>query len=223
MIWVPNQLVGAPSGTNVTLECNTEAFPRAISYWVYDSMMILTTAKYQTETVETHYKTHMRLTIRNLKDKDFGRYRCLSKNSLGETEGSIRLYGKPRHSVACELCGVLPFKVIKFSRCTIKTRSVASHAEWAFLCTILQQKLSFLHHHTKVPMPIKLPLFPTHACSTSNFITTMSMLLCCPEGLFRCWQILAIFHAPVLIFISLTQLRTEKWNWYTFLLSHVHG
>lgn len=94
MIWVPNQLIGAPKGTNVTLECNTEAFPRAISYWVYDNMMILTAVKYFTETVETNYRTHMRLTIRNLKDRDFGTYRCLSKNSLGETEGSIRLYGE---------------------------------------------------------------------------------------------------------------------------------
>ncbi len=94
MIWVPNQLIGAPKGTNVTLECNTEAFPRAISYWVYDNMMILTAVKYFTETVETNYRTQMRLTIRNLKERDFGTYKCLSKNSLGETEGSIRLYGK---------------------------------------------------------------------------------------------------------------------------------
>ncbi|ODN05030.1 Lachesin, partial [Orchesella cincta] len=97
MIWVPNQLIGAPKGTNVTLECNTEAFPRAISYWVYDNMMILTTGKYHTDTVETNYRTHMRLTIRSLKDRDFGTYRCLSKNSLGETEGSIRLYGKKKN------------------------------------------------------------------------------------------------------------------------------
>lgn len=75
MIWVPNQLVGAPSGTNVTIECHTEAFPRAISYWVYDKTMILSTGKHHTETVETNYKTHMRLTIRNLRDKDFGKYR----------------------------------------------------------------------------------------------------------------------------------------------------
>lgn len=83
MIWVPNQLVGAPKGTNITLECNTEAFPRAISYWVYDNMMILTTGKYHTDITEANYRTHMRLTVRNLREKDFGRYRCLSKNSLG--------------------------------------------------------------------------------------------------------------------------------------------
>lgn len=36
----------------------------------------------------------MKLTIRNLQYGDFGNYRCISKNSLGETEGSIRVYGK---------------------------------------------------------------------------------------------------------------------------------
>lgn len=36
----------------------------------------------------------MKLTVRSLQLGDFGNYRCISKNSLGETEGSIRLYGK---------------------------------------------------------------------------------------------------------------------------------
>jgi len=28
MIWVPNQLVGAPAGTDVTIDCHTEAHPK---------------------------------------------------------------------------------------------------------------------------------------------------------------------------------------------------
>ena len=36
----------------------------------------------------------MKLTIKNLSAGDFGNYRCISKNSLGETEGSIRVYGE---------------------------------------------------------------------------------------------------------------------------------
>ena len=94
MIYVPNQLVGAPVGTNVTIECNTEAYPRAISYWTFNGSMVLSTDKYVAETIEIRYKTDMRLTIRNLQPGDFGSYRCISKNSLGETEGSIRLYSK---------------------------------------------------------------------------------------------------------------------------------
>ena len=33
LIQVPNQLVGAPVGTDVTLICNAEASPKAINYW----------------------------------------------------------------------------------------------------------------------------------------------------------------------------------------------
>lgn len=94
MIWVPNQLVGAPAGTDVTIDCHTEAYPRAISYWVFNSVMLLPTKKYVTDISENSYRAHMRLTVRSLQAQDFGNYRCISKNSLGETEGSIRLYGK---------------------------------------------------------------------------------------------------------------------------------
>ncbi|XP_019880331.1 lachesin isoform X1 [Aethina tumida] len=99
MIWVPNQLVGAPAGTDVTIDCHTEAYPRAISYWVYENVMLLPTKKYGTDMMEnTIYRAHMRLTVRNLQTGDFGNYRCISKNSLGETEGSIRLYEIPMPS-----------------------------------------------------------------------------------------------------------------------------
>ncbi|KYM77391.1 Lachesin [Atta colombica] len=94
MIFVPNQLVGAPTGTNVTIDCHTEAYPRAMSYWFLGDEMILSNEKYATNIMENSYRAHMRLTIRNLTASDFGSYRCISKNSLGETEGSIRLYRK---------------------------------------------------------------------------------------------------------------------------------
>lgn len=48
-----------------------------------------------TITTRTHtHRAHMKLTIKHLQYGDFGNYRCISKNSLGETEGSIRVYGK---------------------------------------------------------------------------------------------------------------------------------
>ncbi|KAG8303560.1 hypothetical protein J6590_007228 [Homalodisca vitripennis] len=100
MIWVPNQLVGAPVGTSVTIDCHIEAYPRAISYWVYENVMLLPTTKYGTDTSENSYRSHMKLTVNNLQPRDFGTYRCISKNSLGETEGSIRLYEIPLPSVA---------------------------------------------------------------------------------------------------------------------------
>ncbi|KAG7201150.1 hypothetical protein KM043_003941 [Ampulex compressa] len=100
MIFVPNQLVGAPAGTNVTIDCQTEAYPRAMNYWYLGEEMILSNDKYTASIMENSYRAHMRLTIRNLQAGDFGNYRCISKNSLGETEGSIRLYEIPKPSAA---------------------------------------------------------------------------------------------------------------------------
>ncbi|KDR24479.1 Lachesin [Zootermopsis nevadensis] len=34
VVKVPNQLLGAPLGTDVQLECYVEAFPNTINYWV---------------------------------------------------------------------------------------------------------------------------------------------------------------------------------------------
>ncbi|CRK87168.1 CLUMA_CG000976, isoform A [Clunio marinus] len=91
----PNQLVGAPSGTDVTIDCHTEAHPRAIIYWVYNQVMVLPSKKYIIDYNENSYRAHMKLTIKSLSMGDFGNYRCISKNSLGETEGSIRVYEIP--------------------------------------------------------------------------------------------------------------------------------
>lgn len=96
MIQVPNQLVGAPIGTNVTLICHVEASPKAINYWTRESgEMIITNHKYSmSEEKLSVYSVQMRLIIRILQKHDLGGYKCISKNSIGEAEGNIRLYGE---------------------------------------------------------------------------------------------------------------------------------
>ncbi|CAB0001465.1 unnamed protein product, partial [Nesidiocoris tenuis] len=76
MIWVPNQLVGAPPGTDVTIECNTEAYPKAISYWVYDSNMILPTSKYSNEMkyrdrLKVKFKSEVRKVLENIRKRTY--------------------------------------------------------------------------------------------------------------------------------------------------------
>nr|XP_053654490.1 uncharacterized protein LOC128703748 [Cherax quadricarinatus] len=88
---VPNQLVGAPQATEVHLECFVEAHPRAITYWEYRDAMVMNTTRVTTHTLEDNYKIHMVLHIRDLQDGDFGMYKCISKNSIAETDGSITL------------------------------------------------------------------------------------------------------------------------------------
>lgn len=48
--------------------------------------------KYEPVLLDNAYKVHMKLTIRSVGASDFGTYKCVSKNSLGETDGSIKLY-----------------------------------------------------------------------------------------------------------------------------------
>lgn len=50
--------------------------------------------KFETTSSNTGYSKYMKLKIRNVGPGDFGSYRCVAKNSLGETDGLIKLDGK---------------------------------------------------------------------------------------------------------------------------------
>ncbi|XP_046435480.1 neurotrimin-like isoform X1 [Neodiprion virginianus] len=95
MLWIPHQLVGAPLGYSVTLECHSEAHPTSLNYWTReDGHMIHDSEKHRAVTLpdKPSYKTHMQLTIHSLTKDDFGTYKCVAKNPRGETDGTIRLY-----------------------------------------------------------------------------------------------------------------------------------
>ena len=63
MIWIPNQLIGAAIGKDVTLECITEAMPKAISYWVYNGTMVIMTSTTSTFFVQFHEMALKGITI----------------------------------------------------------------------------------------------------------------------------------------------------------------
>lgn len=57
--------------------------------------MIVQNEKYiMTEWSNVYYSVYMKLTICHLSKADLGGYKCVSKNSIGDAEGSIRIYGK---------------------------------------------------------------------------------------------------------------------------------
>ncbi|XP_050077750.1 lachesin [Anopheles maculipalpis] len=97
MLSIPNQLEGAYVGQDVVLECHTEAYPASINYWTTErgDMIISDTSrtgdKFETMSRNTGYTKYMSLKIRNVGPSDFGSYRCVAKNSLGETDGLIKL------------------------------------------------------------------------------------------------------------------------------------
>ncbi|XP_055843030.1 lachesin [Episyrphus balteatus] len=97
VIQVPNQLVGAPLGTDVQIECHVEASPKSINYWIKDTgEMIVSSTKYHVqEHSKSMYETKMTMIVRKFQKEDVGSYRCIAKNSLGEVDSSIRLYEIP--------------------------------------------------------------------------------------------------------------------------------
>ncbi|XP_066588541.1 lachesin-like [Prorops nasuta] len=93
MIEIQNQLVGAQEGQEITLECDSEAHPKSINYWMTENNDIITNnEKYESSLSENAYKVTMRLAIRSIEMLDYGTYKCISRNSLGETDGVIKLY-----------------------------------------------------------------------------------------------------------------------------------
>lgn len=89
-------MVGSTIGSDVQLECRCEASPQPITSWIrYDGQVIpKSLSKYKMNEEHESYRTKMKLRIFNLDEKDFGSYKCVAKNVLGEKEGLVRLYGK---------------------------------------------------------------------------------------------------------------------------------
>ncbi|KAG8034035.1 hypothetical protein G9C98_008516 [Cotesia typhae] len=99
MLSIPNQLEGAYIGQDVTLECHTEAYPTSINYWTTEigDMIVsgyyhsIAGEKYEALYTDSGYNKYMMLKIRNVGPKDFGSYKCVAQNSLGGTDGVIKL------------------------------------------------------------------------------------------------------------------------------------
>ncbi|XP_034192549.2 neurotrimin isoform X3 [Osmia lignaria lignaria] len=99
MLSIQNQLVGAYIGQDVTLECHTEAYPSSINYWKTERGDMIVSGnyhsivgdKYEAVYTDDGYNKYMSLKIRNVGPKDFGSYKCVAQNSIGETDGDIKL------------------------------------------------------------------------------------------------------------------------------------
>ncbi|KAJ3666810.1 hypothetical protein Zmor_002241 [Zophobas morio] len=95
MMEIQNQLVGAYEGQQITLECRSEAYPKSINYWTTDKGEIVPqSGKYEPSYSTTGYQIHMKLTIRSIGPQDYRDYKCVSKNSLGDTDGTIHVFGR---------------------------------------------------------------------------------------------------------------------------------
>lgn len=65
------------------------------SVFCFTGEMIISNDKYlMSEEASSYYSVTMKLLIRNFQKVDLGGYKCISKNSIGDAEGNIRLYGE---------------------------------------------------------------------------------------------------------------------------------
>lgn len=58
-----------------------------------ENIIVIIGDNYETSFKEATYKIEMKLTINQVNAEHFGTYHCISKNSLGETDGTIKVYG----------------------------------------------------------------------------------------------------------------------------------
>lgn len=66
-----------------------------INRFVLTDEMVISSSKYEVmNTVISSFESRMALTVRRLTEEDIGGYRCVAKNSLGETDSLIRIYGQ---------------------------------------------------------------------------------------------------------------------------------
>ena len=102
MMTVPSQLEGARLGGNLTLRCKSEAFPASINYWMRGERTETTVTpgeRIRTDSVVQDHVTMMKLEILQVTPADFTSYKCVARNSLGETDGRIKVYGIDRGDI----------------------------------------------------------------------------------------------------------------------------
>ncbi|XP_023336630.1 lachesin [Eurytemora carolleeae] len=91
-----HQLVGKSQGEQATLECLTSGHPPPFHFWKRNGSFIVNkTNKYSVVEYSgrgSERNTFSKLTIMDITEQDFGNYQCQAKNSLGETNGNIKLY-----------------------------------------------------------------------------------------------------------------------------------
>ena len=95
MMWVPAQQTSAERGASIVFTCFVESHPEALTFWEHDGRMIQPGSRFAISTVRgsLSYKLEMKLVITDLRERDFGLYKCIAKNPRGMTDGSITLTG----------------------------------------------------------------------------------------------------------------------------------
>ncbi|XP_074102946.1 protein amalgam [Cotesia typhae] len=92
-VQVQSQLLGAPLGTRVQMDCSIEAHPNTINFWEKNrTEMLVDGPKYEIHEERSGYQVLTALVIKKFTEQDEGIYVCTASNILGKAEGTSRLY-----------------------------------------------------------------------------------------------------------------------------------
>ncbi|XP_076176742.1 lachesin isoform X2 [Ptiloglossa arizonensis] len=92
---VPNELLGSPLDTDVSLICLVEAYPKTINLWTRREQVIMSGGRYEINErghPDEEWKTTIELKIRRLEKTDLGEYTCSASSSMGRAEATLRVY-----------------------------------------------------------------------------------------------------------------------------------
>ena len=56
VIAVETELISAPPGSSVELECESEAHPKSIDYWEHNNQMIISDNNYRVSNIRNSYR-----------------------------------------------------------------------------------------------------------------------------------------------------------------------
>ncbi|CAN7940606.1 unnamed protein product, partial [Ixodes hexagonus] len=99
LIKIHNWAVGASNGSSVQLECLVEAFPRAVSGWLFGDQGSLLQAGPRHSLREEDagpFGSRLQLRISPVLPQDFGMYKCDSRNARGHAAGVLTVFGEDR-------------------------------------------------------------------------------------------------------------------------------
>lgn len=100
MTWIKEQLRGVPIYESVNLTCEIEAYPRGEAFWARDDGERLERSPLYDVTMlprGIEYRYDLILSIHHVQPEDYGSYKCVTKNPLGETEAMVKLFGTSIH------------------------------------------------------------------------------------------------------------------------------